>query len=137
MMQRECAAAFVVKEGKVLLGRRSAARSFYPNVWDVFGGHLETDESPEDALRRELREELGIELTEWRFLLTINEPDAAANGAGIYHLYLVTGYKGAPRNLQTEEHFSVEWFGFEEALKLPFAHPLYAELIARFAKHNR
>ena len=32
---------------------------FYPGVWDLFGGHIEGKESPEDALRREAMEELG------------------------------------------------------------------------------
>lgn len=126
-------AAFVVEGNKVLLGKRSATRRFYPNIWDVFGGHLERGESREDALRRELREELGIKPTEMRFLLTVEEPDRAANGDGVYHFYLVTAYAGELRNLQPEEHARVEWFEFDEAVKLPFAHPLYAEFISQFA----
>lgn len=132
-MMRECVAAFVVKENKVLLGKRSAERAFYPNIWDVFGGHKEAGETREAALRRELREELGIVVTGWRFLLTVDEPDRAANGAGQYHIYLVTAWDGEPQNLQPEEHAIVEWFGFEEAMNLPFAHPLYAELIAKLS----
>lgn len=130
---RECVAAFVVKGEKILLGKRSASRSFYPDIWDVFGGHQNPGESREAALRRELREELGIVLTEWRFLLTVDEPNPAKNGAGQYHFYLVTGWEGTPANLQPDEHFSVEWFEFGEAVKLPFAHILYAELIRQFA----
>lgn len=131
---RECVAAFIVTEGKVLLGKRSATRSFYPDIWDVFGGHQNSGESQAVALRRELREELGIVPTEWRFLLTIDEPNPAENGAGQYYIYLVTGWEGMPQNLQPEEHARVEWFAFDEALKLPFAHPLYAELIERFSR---
>ena len=130
-MMHECVAAFVVKEGKVLLGRRSATRSFYPDIWDVFGGHIERDESREEALRRELREELGIVTTEWMFLMTADDPNPAENGAGLYHLYLVSAFDGDPQNLQPEEHASVEWFEFEEAKKMPFAHPLYIEIIER------
>ena len=130
---RECVAAFVLEGKKILLGKRSAERAFYPNVWDVFGGHLEPNESREDGLRRELREELGIKPTEMRFLLTVDEPDRAANGAGVYHFYLVTAYAGDPRNLQPDEHARVEWFEFDEAVKMPFAHPLYAEFIRQFA----
>lgn len=131
---RECVAAFVVEKGKVLLGKRSAERAFYPNIWDVFGGHLERGESREDALKRELIEELGITPTECKFLLAVDEPDAARNGAAVYHFYLVTDFEGEPRNLQTEEHALVEWFDFAEAVKLPFAHRLYAELISGFGR---
>lgn len=129
---RGCVAAFVVEGEKILLGKRCAERAFYPNIWDVFGRHLEPGESREDGLRRELKEELGIAPTRWRFLLTVDEPNPAANGAGVYHFYLVTDYDGEPRNLQPAEHFSVEWFEFDEAEKLPFADPLYAKLIRQF-----
>ncbi len=52
--------AFIVSDGRVLLGLRAHDRDFYPGVWDVFGGHVEVGESKEAALRRELDEELGI-----------------------------------------------------------------------------
>ena len=51
---RECVAAFIVKDKKILLGKRSAERKFYPDIWDVFGGHLNPGETTEEALRREL-----------------------------------------------------------------------------------
>ena len=127
---RTCIAALIVKDQRVLLGKRNAMRAFYPDVWDVFGGHQKPGESTEETLRRELREELGIEPTRWKFLLTVNEPNAEKYGQGQYHFYLVTDYDGAPENLQPEEHAVVGWFEFEDAANLPFAHPLYAQLIA-------
>lgn len=133
---RECVAAFIVKEKKILLGKRSAEREFYPNIWDVFGGHLKPDESREDALRRELSEELRIVPTKWEFLLTADEPNPAENGNGQYHLYLVTAFDGTPQNLQREEHAIVKWFEFEEARNLPFAHPLYVKLIERISREE-
>ena len=40
----------------------------FPNHWDFFGGHVEAGESPEQALVREIKEELGIELKQWQFV---------------------------------------------------------------------
>jgi 8-oxo-dGTP diphosphatase len=40
----------------------------FPNHWDFFGGHIEDKETPEDALVREVKEELGVELSEWQFV---------------------------------------------------------------------
>jgi len=39
----------------------------FPNYWDFFGGHVEVGETPEQALVREVNEELGIELVSYEF----------------------------------------------------------------------
>jgi ADP-ribose pyrophosphatase YjhB (NUDIX family) len=50
----------VDSQGRLLLGRR--AHEPYRGRWDVPGGFLEEDEHPLDCLRRELREETGLEV---------------------------------------------------------------------------
>jgi ADP-ribose pyrophosphatase YjhB (NUDIX family) len=57
---KPCAGALVVRDGRVLLVRR--AKDPFRNWWDVPGGFLEYEESPEDAACRELREETGYEI---------------------------------------------------------------------------
>ena len=74
---RVCVGALVVQEQEVpqlLLGRRAGGRAFYPGVWDVPGGHCEPGEPPEQALVRELREELGVTPTAWRPLGAFRPP---------------------------------------------------------------
>jgi 8-oxo-dGTP diphosphatase len=58
----------------------------FPNHWDFFGGHLEDGETPEQALVREVREELGVELRDWNFFrtYTCTEGDAYPN---IKHIF--------------------------------------------------
>jgi 8-oxo-dGTP diphosphatase len=39
----------------------------FPNHWDLIGGHVEVGETPEEALVREVKEELNIDLKEFSF----------------------------------------------------------------------
>ena len=70
-MTHEVVAALIVQSGRILLGLRSPDRSLYPNVWDLFGGHLEPGEAHQQTLLRELKEELGITPSQWTFLETL------------------------------------------------------------------
>lgn len=128
-------AAVIVQGDQILLGRRSPERVFYPNVWDVFGGHIELDEKPEQSLVRELREELNIEPTQWTDLEVIEETIPARNGVPAYDViarfYCVTAWMGTPTNRQPEEHSSIQWFSYEEAIQLELAHPSYPRLFAQ------
>jgi 8-oxo-dGTP diphosphatase len=53
-------AGIMVRDGRILICRRRADQA-HPLKWEFPGGKAEPGESPEDALRRELWEELGIE----------------------------------------------------------------------------
>ena len=59
----EVVAGLIVRDGRVLVCQRSAASKF-PLKWEFPGGKVEPGEDPSEALRRELREELAIEVTE-------------------------------------------------------------------------
>ncbi len=54
------ASALIVDGDKVLLGRRSIEP--YKNYWDIIGGFLELGESPEEGVRREIKEETSLEI---------------------------------------------------------------------------
>jgi len=60
MKHIEVACAIVEQGGKVLCTQRSAAMSL-PRKWEFPGGKIDAGESPEECLKRELHEELGIE----------------------------------------------------------------------------
>jgi 8-oxo-dGTP diphosphatase len=56
---RFVAAALIVRDGEVLIGQRRADQPM-ASMWEFPGGKIEPGESPQQALARELSEELGI-----------------------------------------------------------------------------
>lgn len=58
---------FYSSDGKVLLQERKKKRHFDENC-GFFGGGMEEGETPEQTIKREIREELGIELKKFKFL---------------------------------------------------------------------
>ena len=105
-----CVAGAVIKDGRVLLVHRSPSARFFPDIWDLFGGHVDGGESLEEALRREAREELGIEIFALRELGQIYDPVEPA----VVHVYAVISWEGEPFNAAPEEHTEVRWFGAGE-----------------------
>jgi ADP-ribose pyrophosphatase YjhB (NUDIX family) len=62
------AAIAVIRRGRHILLTRRAVPPF-AGTWDLPGGFLEAGERPDEALRRELREELGVTVRDARLLL--------------------------------------------------------------------
>ena len=135
-MKQKVVAALIVQSQKILLGQRSPTRAFYPNVWDVFGGHVEPGEHQDQTLVRELQEELDITPTKWNFLETIVASIPKGHGVEAYdlhlYLYLVTAWTGTPVNQQYHEHASIQWFTLAQAVQLDLAHPTYPQIFAKY-----
>lgn len=127
-------AGILVRDDKILLGQRSPSREFYPNVWDMFGGHIEADEQPEQTLVRELQEELDITPIRWVKLATLQESVPERDGMAahdlVVHFYCVTDWMGTLVNRQVEEHTVIEWFSYDEAVQLELAHQSYPRFFA-------
>lgn len=100
-------AAVIKRDGKFLIAQRRESGSF-PLKWEFPGGKLELGESPKDALRRELREELDIEaeigqeLARYECTYPAHRgPGGRATGARTVVLlfFEVRSFTGTPRNL--------------------------------------
>lgn len=63
---KPCVAVLVVQDGKLLLGKRGAEPA--RGMWDILGGFIDAGESAEDAVRREIAEETGLQVTITRYL---------------------------------------------------------------------
>jgi 8-oxo-dGTP pyrophosphatase MutT (NUDIX family) len=122
--------AVLLRERRVLLAKRSAARRSYPGLWSFPGGHVEQDEDLERALHRELGEEIGVVPTRYHALAVL--PDPHTPGV-TYHPFAVSAWRGEPRILD-DEHSELAWFDLDAASRLPgLALEAYRSLFTRLA----
>lgn len=99
---------FIRKSGLVLVGQRPEGHSL-AGQWEFPGGKIELGENPEQALKRELHEELGIEAE----VGTLRHSHTHSYGdRGILILfYDVTLWKGEPKS---QHHTELRWIKPEE-----------------------
>jgi 8-oxo-dGTP pyrophosphatase MutT (NUDIX family) len=127
MEDHHVVAVILLRAGQVLLCHRSPERRWYPDVWDLPGGHVLPGEHPEDALRREVAEELGAELggTEGGPVLRQVDPQAGLD----LTVWVSRHWRGSITNLQPEEHDAIGWFGKDQIGELALADPSYPGLL--------
>ncbi|HEX3269726.1 MAG TPA: NUDIX hydrolase [Ktedonobacterales bacterium] len=137
-MEVEISAGLLCRQGRFLLGKRSTRRKAYPGVWDLPGGHVEAGEAVEQALVRELREELGVTPTEWRKFAVLHEPAMEDESPCIlcFHLFLVTEWSGDPYNRQPDEHETIAWFTLDDVNGLTLAYAGYPALFRAALEHR-
>jgi len=93
-------AGLIFRDGKLLICQRHRSGSF-PLKWEFPGGKVEAGESDGDALRRELREELAIELIHARLAFR-HEHSYSAGLKVALRFCNVHEFAGEPRNLVFE-----------------------------------
>lgn len=122
-------AAVIERDGGVLICQRKLGR--HALKWEFPGGKVERGESPEDALRRELREELRIEAAVGEL---IHRQTVRYGKGPLIHLrfYRVSQFAGEPVNTEFEK---ILW-------ELPAKLPAYdflegdMEFVRRIAKEQ-
>ena len=92
------AVALVDRQGRVLVQQRSAHRSM-AGLWEFPGGKVEAGETPEQALIRELHEELGIETSSACLAPACFASEALGEQHLILLLYVCRKWTGAPQPL--------------------------------------
>jgi len=94
----------VVKGNKFLVERRNLDEDIDPRIVCLPAGHVKPNETLENALKREMMEELGIEVKAFKFVC--KNFYVASNGERQHaYCYLVTEYKGEPVCNAAEEIF--------------------------------
>ena len=115
MRKIEVVAAVLVRDGRVFATQRGYGE--FKDKWEFPGGKMEAGEGREEALRREIREELDAEIAVGKLLCTV-EYDYPAFHLTM-HCYLCSVVSGT---LELKEHESARWLsadGLESVDWLP------------------
>lgn len=92
----------LMRDQQILMAHRSPLRRNYPGTWSFPGGHVEAGETIEQALTRELYEEIGVVAKSWSFLQRFDDQSADPNRPVKFHLFRVDEWKGDPTNIGDE-----------------------------------
>ncbi len=124
---RVVAGVLIDRSGRVLIAQRPVGKPM-AGYWEFPGGKLEAGESPEQALRRELREELGVEMRGCHALLQLRH-DYAQRTVDL-KVFIVDESSGEPSGLEGQ---AVRWVSLAQLSQerlLPANTPIVEALIA-------
>jgi 8-oxo-dGTP diphosphatase len=122
------ACALVRADGCVLLARRPAGKA-HAGLWEFPGGKLEPGETPEAGLARELREELGVEVSPRDLVPVAFASEPILGGRLFMPLWACRTWRGVP---VAHEHDALAWVMPErlgEHATPPADRPLMAALV--------
>jgi 8-oxo-dGTP diphosphatase len=100
---RVAVGVIIDSQGRVLLAQRPQGKPL-AGFWEFTGGKLEPGESTEQALCRELMEEVALKPRTWRFLMRLRNADLQR--PVVLEVYRVTAYEG---DAQPREGQRLEW----------------------------
>ncbi len=123
------AAALTNQAGEILLQKRPEGRQM-AGLWEFPGGKVDEGETPESALVRELKEELGVVVEPYDLTPFAFASEALDSRHLILLLYVCTCWQGEPRALESPE---IRWLKPDEMHVLPMP-PADIPLVAALQK---
>jgi 8-oxo-dGTP diphosphatase len=113
--QIDVVAGLIFRDGRVLVCQRRD-NSAFPLKWEFPGGKVEMSETPSEALRRELKEELAIDVLE---SAEVYQHEHCYPGGPTVQLrfFKISRYRGEPKNLVFQQ---ITWVELPQLVGLDF-----------------
>lgn len=115
MEQVDVVALIVYKDRKILVEKRKLTKETDPDKIVIPGGHVEQGESLKKSCQRELKEELGIECQNFRFIIKLLHHTDIEDQ--MTHYFSCEEWKGKPISHEAEKIF---WVGLKQLNILDF-----------------
>lgn len=119
-----CAAHLImIKDGKILMQRRNNPNKHAYGKLGMPAGHLEPNENIYDTFKREMKEELNIDVTSCEVVQVMN----LKGDTDIYDAYFFTcEYTGEITNMEAENSKSLEWIDINSDMEDVMPYQKYA-----------
>lgn len=125
MKSRLVVSAIIKKGDQYLFGKKQKDVAPYPNTWHLLGGGVNLEkEKLEEALRREVKEEAGIELGDIKRISFDEDYESNKHGEITNYVFLV--YEGEYKSGELKAKDDIEklqWFHKSELKNIPLTRP--------------
>ena len=108
-----CGAIIVNEKNETILLKRTSKTRNGAGFWAKPGGGVEFGEKIEDAVRREVKDELGVDVEIIKFLGFSEGILKSENQHWVSFNYLAKIIGGEIRNMEPEKHEEIKWFGLD------------------------
>lgn len=114
--QIKVSAAVMQKDGKFFVAKRKSDKPTLAGFWEFPGGKIESEESPEECLRRELREEFDIDTEIFELLINYtHDYDFAQINFSVFRVEHLSG------DFIPSDHDEMRWLELSEFDQYEFA----------------
>lgn len=124
MKTRVIVSAVIEKDDSLLFGRKQADRGPYPNTWHLIGGGVDDGEPLEDAIKREIKEEAGIEVEITGSLGFDDDFEPNKHGEMTHYVFLVFQATYMSGELKPDDDIDeLRWIAKDELAKTKLNRP--------------
>lgn len=124
-----CGALILNSENEVLLLKRGIKSRNNAGFWSQPGGKVDYGETVIKAIKREIKEELGVDITLLRFLCYSDQILHRSKQHWVAISYLAKVTEGEPKIMEPEKHDDLRWFNLK---KLPELESITKETIEAY-----
>lgn len=114
--------ALIIKEGKLLIQKRGKKTNNQRGKWEIPGGGVEWGETFKDALKREVKEEIGVEIEVISQFGLWDEILVEEKQHWVAPTFICKIKKGTPKIMEPEKSEEIGWFTLKEADKLDLSY---------------